>query len=735
MGKDYFLKPYDYVIMVKELEDVKYGVLLNTITKQGKNVKIIVKIINDQVVRIRAFLENEYADLEDKFWLEKLNLKENNYNIKIFNDQLSIFTTSIEIRIKFDPWNLAFYNRKGQIILSETATDVNAIGKDRSLPLGYSYESGQILGFNETFILRYDEHFYGFGEKFIDFDKRSERLIMWNKDALGVRNEASYKNIPFFMSTKGYGIFVNSAKAVEFNMGSISTASYTMSLPGNEMDYYVIYGPAFKNILYHFTELTGKASLPPLWSFGLWLSTGFKETDRNQVEELSKKIRKEDIPADIIHFDCYWLRNNMWCDLTWDKDRFYKPQELISNLNKQGYKICLWINPYVSEKSQMFMEGVSKGYFLKKKDGDVYIKDMWHGQQPPCAIIDFSNPEAVDWFKNKLVDLLNIGISVFKTDFGEDIPPDAYFYNGKTGKEMHNLYSLYYNRIVFSVTKEVSGYGLVWGRSGYIGSQKYPVCWSGDPATSFEAMASVLRGGLSYGMSGVPFWSHDIGGFYGTPTKELYIRWAQFGFFTSHTRCHGITTREPWNYGEEAKEIFKKYSKLRYRLLPYIYSSAIKSIKIGLPFIRPLVLEHQNDPTTYNIDDQYYFGDDILVAPLFSEENFRKIYLPKGNWIDYWNGKIYCGPQWINYNAPLDTLPLFIKKGAIIPLLVYDLNFVKDKITEDMLFLEVYSEEDTDSIVYLNKDVILNIRVKNNILQINNKENHSIQWNIKKESS
>ncbi len=727
LAKNYHKSSYDYIIKYGSYQIQSNYIIFKTMTAEGNKILVRLDIISDNIIRTHATINETVID--NNTFLEKSTF-ENEYKIEENNNYIYIKTRKLNVKVEKEPWNITYYDLQGSEILTEKCDDVNAVGKQRVRPLGITTDKdGNILGFNEAFKLAYNEHFYGLGEKFTDFDKRSSKVTMWNRDTLGVRDEISYKNIPFFISTTGYGIFVNSSKAVEFNMGSTSTASYSINVPAENIDYFFIYGPDYKKVLSRYTDLTGKAPLPPLWSFGLWLSTGFKEANRESVEDFAKQVREKEIPTDLIHFDCYWLRDDMWCDLVWDEDKFNNPGEMINHLKRQGYKICLWINPYVSIKSEMYLEGREAGYFLKKEDGTVYIKDLWHGLEPACGIVDFTNPQAVKWFQVKLKKLLDMGVDVFKTDFGEEIPEDSYFYNGKTGTEMHNLYSLLYNKIVYSITKEVKGKEtMVWGRSGYAGSQKYPVCWSGDPACSFEAMASVLRSGLSYGMSGISFWSHDIGGFYGTPSKELYIRWAQFGLFSSHSRCHGTTAREPWKFGSEAEEIVKKYTKLRYKLLPYIYSTAVKSTKTGAPFIRPLLLEHQDDPTTYFIDDQYYFGDSILVAPLFSSENRRKIYLPAGEWFDYWTNKVYEGGCWIEYQASLDILPLFVKKGAIIPVLTEEINYIDKDISDYKMQLDVYGKEDSSSIIYINESEKINVNISNQEAVIHSEKDWD--WNI-----
>jgi alpha-D-xyloside xylohydrolase len=304
------------------------------------------------------------------------------------------------------------------------------------------------------------------------------------------------------------------------------------------------------------------------------------------------------------------------------------------------------------------------------------------------AIIDLTNPPAVEWYKSLMRPVLAMGVDVFKTDFGEDIPADAVFANGMTGAEMHNLYPLLYNRAVFEVTQEVTGEGLVWSRSGYAGSQRYPTCWSGDPACTWDSLAFTIRGGLSLGLSGVPFWSNDIGGYRGHPSEALYIRWAQFGLLCSHARCHGESEREPWFYGDRATDIFRRYARLRYRLFPYLYSCAHEAARTGMPVLRAMPLAFPDDINACDKDLQYMLGPWLLVAPITDESDRRSVYLPAGQWTDYWTGETYDGPMALDVHAPLDTLPIFVRGGAILPGMAPALRISEGLI--DPLIVDVY---------------------------------------------
>jgi alpha-D-xyloside xylohydrolase len=358
-----------------------------------------------------------------------------------------------------------------------------------------------------------------------------------------------------------------------------------------------------------------------------------------------------------------------WCNLTWDTDAFPDPVDMISQLRSQGFRVCLWENPYVPKGSDLYAEGTAGGYFVRDSDGEPYLIPGWMDKNVLMAVVDFTNPAAVAWWQEHHRRLLAMGVATFKTDFGETAPTDGHYDDGTSGNVAHNLYPLLYNRAVFEVVDAHSGgHGLIWSRSTTAGGQRYPVHWGGDSRTNFDHMAASLRGGLNFILSGFAYWSHDIGGFSGTSDPALYARWAQFGLFSSHARAHGTSAREPWIFGAEAEAIFRKYASLRYRLLPYIYSCAARAAETGRPLMRPLLLDYQNDPTTHALDLQYLFGDDFLVAPVFTDAADVSVYLPRGRWVDYWTKHSYVGPGWIVVHAPLDTLPLFVREGAIIPM-------------------------------------------------------------------
>ena len=413
---------------------------------------------------------------------------------------------------------------------------------------------------------------YGLGERFTPFVKNGQSIDIWNEDG-GTSTEQSYKNIPFYLTNKGYGVFVNHPEKVSFEVGSEKVTKVQFSVPGECLDYFIIGGESMKEVIENYTSLTGKPALPPAWSFGLWLTTSFTTNyDEATVTEFVDGMTERDIPLRVFHFDCFWMKDFNWCDFEWDTRVFPDPKGMLKRLKEKDLKICVWINPYIAQESKLFDEGMENGYLLKKANGDVWQWDMW---QPAMAIVDFTNPEACTWYSRKLKELIDMGVDCFKTDFGERIPTDVVYFDGSDPYKMHNYYTQMYNKVVFDTIKENKGENeaVVFARSATAGGQQFPVHWGGDCEANYESMAESLRGGLSLCMSGFGFWSHDIGGFESTSTADVYKRWGAFGLLSSHSRLHGSTSyRVPWLYDEEACDVVKFFTNLKCSIMPYLYN-------------------------------------------------------------------------------------------------------------------------------------------------------------------
>lgn len=514
------------------------------------------------------------------------------------------------------------------------------------------------------------ENVYGLGERFTAFVKNGQVVDIWNKDG-GTNSEQAYKNIPFYLTNRGYGVFVNDPGPVSFEIGSERTSRVGFSVPGNVLEYFVIYGPTPKEVLSKYTQLTGRPALPPAWSFGLWLSTSFTTNyDEETVTGFIQGMADRDLPLHVFHYDCFWMKAFHWTDLEWDPAMFPDPKGMLGRLKERGLKISAWINPYIAQASKLFEEGVRNGFLLTKPNGDVWQWDMW---QPGMAIVDFTNPAAVEWFQDRLAAIIDLGVDAIKTDFGERIPTDVDYYDGSDPVRMHNYYAQIYNQAVWDVLKEKTDEPVLFARSATAGGQMFPVHWGGDCWSDFEAMAESLRGGLSLCLSGFGFWSHDIGGFEGRPPEALYKRWVAFGLLSSHSRLHGSGSyRVPWIYGDEACDTLRFFTKLKCRLMPYLFGAAVEAHTQGVPVMRAMMLEFPSDPACDTLDRQYMLGESLLVAPVFSPDDTATYYVPAGRWTSFLTGEVVEGPGWRTEAHGFLSLPLLVRPNSIVPVGMVD---------------------------------------------------------------
>ena len=499
----------------------------------------------------------------------------------------------------------------------------------------------------EQLALDVDEYIYGLGERYTPFVKNGQSVEMWNEDG-GTASDITYKNIPFYLSNKGYGVLLDEEGDASYEIASEKVERVQFSVEGERLAYYIINGHTPKGTVSLYTELTGKPALLPAWSFGLWLTTSFTtDYDEETTGSFIQGMADWDIPLHVFHFDCYWMEAYEWCNFTWDPATFPDPKGMLDRYHKRGLKICVWINPYIGQKSPLFQEALKEGYLLKKKNGDVWQTDMW---QAGMGIVDFTNPRAEVWYQNKLKGLLDMGVDCFKTDFGERIPVrDIAYYDGSDPVKMHNYYTYLYNKAVFELLQRERGEGeaVLFARSATVGGQKFPVHWGGDCSASYASMAETIRSGLSLACAGFGFWSHDISGFESTASADIYKRWCQFGLLSSHSRLHGSSTyRVPWIFDREACDVLRKFVKLKCALMPYLYRQAVKAHEEGIPLMRPMFLEFPGDRCCETLDKQYMLGDSLLVAPVFKESGEVEYYLPKGNWVNLLTGNSYMGGGW-----------------------------------------------------------------------------------------
>jgi len=685
-----------------------YGTVCETVwepPQQGESVTVRIDVVTASILRIRyapgetvpdnetpmvvgAFPDPVAADIAER------------------EEQLVLETAELRLIVQRDPWQLRLEDLNGRPIWHTLPVDIPALDRPPmeeqwnppqqrwiflhryAYPLGRAASNERRLTF-ASFGLAHDEHIYGFGESYGRLDKRETLQTLWIQEGFSNASQASYKRVPFYMSSRGYGLFVNSSHPMRFRVGELEHTALSAIIEDADLfDAYLIYGPQLSDVLSGYTAVTGRPAVPPKWSFGLWMGRISYNT-QEQVETVAEELRRRRIPCDVIHIDTGWYAEDWQCDLQFGEQNFPEPEGMLQRLRDDGFRVSLWQWPNMVLTSAMYSEGRKGGYLVKKANGEPFL---FTGFGPDAGLIDYTNPEAVAWVQEKFRALLQMGVAAIKTDFGEGAPTGAQYNDGEAAA-MHNLYPLIYNEAVYDVTKEVHGEdeGLVWSRSAWAGSQRYPVHWSGDGVARYEDLACVLRSALSFGLSGFPFYSHDIGGFSGIPAPELYVRWAQLAFFGSHVRLHGQPPREPWEYGEEADRIFKFYDELRYRLLPYIYSEAVFCGQTSLPMMRPLLLDYADDPTAVQIDDQYLFGRNLLVAPILDEQNQRMVYLPAGRWVDYWEHTVLEGSRWIPVNAPLDRIPLFVKAGGILPYGPLQ-QFVGEKLP-DPLQLDIFSPQ------------------------------------------
>lgn len=543
-----------------------------------------------------------------------------------------------------------------------------------------------------SFSLSPGEKIFGCGESFTSLNKRGQKIVLFCADAQSSASQQMYKPVPFFMSNRGYGMFVHTSSPVTMDFGETQQGSSTIYVGEDVLDIFFFIGSP-SEILSEYTSITGRSPLPPLWSFGLWMSR-FSYNSEKQVMDVAHQLRERNFPCDVIHIDSGWFEKSINCDFQFAKKSFPDPEKMIRDLREEGFRISVWQIPYFTPLNPLFDEVVAKGLYVKDYKGDVPTDD---------AILDFSNPEAVAWYRDKIKALFEMGISVIKADFGEAAPFHGYYQSGRSGYLEHNLYPLRYNKAVSEITKESTSENIIWARSAWAGSQRYPLHWGGDAEVSDAGMAGTLRGGISLGLSGFSFWSHDIGGFSGSPREELFQRWAFFGLLSSHSRVHGFPPREPWEFSIPFQESFRKITELRYKLMPYIYAQAALCSQRGLPMLKALFLNYPNDETAWIVEDQYLFGNDLLVAPLMEENTTKRaVYLPEGKWIDYHTKDIFEGGKWQTIETNEFPGVLLVRSGSILPQI--GLAQSTSMMDWSSITLVIFSEENSEGTGIFYKD-------------------------------
>jgi len=629
-----------------------------------KILNLRIDILRDDVYRIRLQASPEF---DETFTPMVANdIRDDRCQVHVSEDDrcYRLQTKKLCLHIYKTDFRIELYDARGNKITRSGGRTDNHFGLVYdAYPMGFVRDKRHKHWYAvESFELSHDESIYGLGEHFGHINKVGETLRLWITEGVGNTSGRVYKSVPFYVSTRGYGVFFNQTHPMTFWVGSKEKSKVQVAVEEKALDYYLFVG-SIKEILGFYTDLTGRSPVPPKYSFGTWISR-MSYLSQREIMEVAGTLRENKFPADVIHMDVSWFQTSWKCDWQFCPRRFPAPEQMCRKLHEQGFRFSLWQQPYVIKGTEAWKEAGQGGYLAKCKAPFIFCGQF------EAAPIDFTVPEAARWYQERLLKpLLKLGVDVIKTDFGESIQPGMQFRNG-CGHALHNVYPLLYNRAAYEVTREVHGQdeAMVWGRSAYAGSQRYPVHWSGDNAATFGCMQASLRGGLSFGLSGFTFWSQDTGGFVGEPTDEIMVRWTQLSIFQSHLRYHGCYPfREPWLFSKEAQDIMRAYLNLRYRLIPYLYSEAFDSAASGLPLLRALVVDYQEDPTVHAIDDQFMCGRNILVAPIMRESSERTFYLPEGLWYEFFSKERFEGNRWITRDYRLEQMPVFLRAGSIIP--------------------------------------------------------------------
>ena len=629
-----------------------------TAYENDPNLKFKIDFVTPRTVRIRMLTTPVEPKPAASIMLAKEPGRDGSWKVTETNDKIIYSSDYGTIQINKNPWRIVLKDKAGRI-LSQTA----ALSDADSTQVKYTpfcfvkRGSDNARRINPVFTLTADEMIFGCGESATGLNKAGQKVNLFVTDPQGPETDQMYKPIPFFMSNRGYGMFMHTSAPVTCDFGATYIGLNKMFMGDENLDLFVFFGEP-KDILDEYTDLVGKPGMPPLWSFGTWMSriTYFSEKEGYDV---AANIRKNKYPCDVIHFDTGWFDVDWQCDYKFSENRFQNPQQMLKDLRSQGFHVCLWQLPYFTPKNRYFSELIEKDMYVKNGNGELPYEDV---------VLDFSNPETVKWYQDKLAGLLNIGVSAIKVDFGEAAPLNGIYASGKSGWYEHNLYPVRYDMAVSEITKKLHNENIMWARAAWAGSQRYPLHWGGDAATTNTGLLGTLRAGLSFGLSGFSFWSHDMGGFVKATPEDLYCRWIPFGFLTSHTRAHGAPPTEPWLYdSKRVQDVFRKSAEMKYRLMPYVYAQAKECTEKGLPMLRALFVEFSDDPGAWKVDDEYLFGSQILVAPLLeSGMTGRTVYLPEGKWIDYQTEKVYEG-GWHRIEAGSLPIIMLVRDGSVLP--------------------------------------------------------------------
>ncbi|MCD7727267.1 MAG: alpha-xylosidase [Ruminococcus sp.] len=685
----------------------------------------------ENCIKVNITHHKGYADNGPHFEINEGDYKP---TVEITDKEATLISGNTRVVVSKETWSVQYYYKDKKLtsggwrsagVIFESAFKQQARLATQADDSFWSYPANPKRTYiREQFDTTVGEYFYGFGEKFTNFTKNGSTVEIWNADG-GTCSDQSYKSVPFYVSSRGYGVFVNSTDKVSYEVCSDTVSKVSITVPGENLQYFVIGGENLTEVLKGYTDITGKPALPPAFSFGLWLTTSFTTTyDEETITSFIDGMAERDIPLQVFHFDCFWMKGFEWCNFEWDKSQFPDPPAMLKRLHEtKGLKTCVWINSYVGQRSKLFDEGVKGGYFIKRTDGSVFQCDEW---QPGMAIVDFTNPEACEWYASKLRALCEMGVDTFKTDFGERIPTrDVVYYDGSDPIKMHNYYTYLYNKTVFNVLKDYYGENkaCLFARSATAGGQKFPVHWGGDCSATYNSMAEVIRGCLSLCISGFGFTSHDMAGFESTATPDIYKRWAAFGMLSSHSRLHGNQTyRVPWLFDEESCDVLRFFAKLKGKLMPYLFAQANKTHEIGVPVMRAMVIDFADDPTCLTLDRQYMLGDNLLVAPILNDESIAEYYVPAGKWTDIITGKVFEGGKWYTHKCSYFEIPALAKPNSIITYGNFERDVVYDYVKDaNAVIYELEDGKTASTVIYdseANKVLELSAERKGNKIEI-----------------
>lgn len=630
------------------------------------DLRIKVSKIDSRTLRVTVYtspVEPKMNDADDIMFSPEFIAAKKGYGFSASASANSIVYKSDNgiLEIQKYPFRLILKDKNGKIltqtrhIIDDDSTQV------KLLPFNFIKRgSDNSRSINPVFLLSPGERIYGLGESFTSLNKAGQKINLSVVDPQGPETDGMYKPVPFYFSNRGYGIFMHTSAPSTVDFGASYIGAQRLFMADETMDFFIFFGEP-KDILDEYTGVTGKSPMLPLWTFGTWMSR-ISYFSQKEGLEVARQLRANKIPADVIHFDTGWFGTDWQCDYEFSKERFPNPAGMLKGLRKDGFHTCLWQLPYFTPKNRYFKELVDGGMSVHNANGTLNYED---------AVLDLSNPKTVNWYQNKIAGLIKQGVSVIKCDFGEAAPYDGLYYSGKTGLYEHNLFPLRYNKALWEAVRDNSdgNEGVIWARSAWAGSQRYPLHWGGDAATNeigSIGMLGDLRGGMSFGLSGFSFWSHDMGGFVTKSPEGLYRRWLPFGFLSSHTRAHGAPPTEPWLIGKSFTDAFRDCAEMKYKLMPYVYAQAKLCTEKGLPMVRALFVEFPHDAGAWFVEDEYMYGSQILVAPLLESGSDRTVYLPKGKWIDYQSGYVYDG-GYQTIKAGRIPCVILVRDGSLIP--------------------------------------------------------------------